>query len=432
MQNHHGADRQRVAVVGGGIAGLAAATRLARGGARVTVLERAREPGGRALTREQAGYRFNLGPHALYAGARALLEDLGVRVTGGVPSGYLAVDGDALHRLPLDGRSLAMTRLLGPGEKLAAARAFTALRGADAAALAGVSLAEWLDEHVQAPRVRRLVEATARLATYADAPAQLSAGAFVGQVSAGGVMYPDGGWGEIVDGLRVAAEAAGAEIRGGARVAAVLHDARVRGVRLAGGEVVDADAVVLAVAPGVARELLPDDALVATAAADAVPVEASWLDLALSCRPAGAHAFGLGIDRPLYYSEHSQWARLAPGGGASVVVARYLRAGETIDPAAVRASLEAFADVVAPGWRDVLVEARFFPGMTVMESLPLAARGGLPGRPAVDAPAVAGVFLAGDWVRSARLLAEGALESAMAAADGALAYVRAAAPIGTA
>jgi hypothetical protein len=204
----------------------------------------------------------------------------------------------------------------------------------------------------------------------------------------------------------------------------VVRDPRTRGVRLAGGEAVDADAVVLAVAPGVARNLAPGDDAIGMAAGRAVPVEAAWLDLALTRRPARARTFGLGIDRPLYYSEHSHWGRLAPSGAAAVVVARYLRPGQAVDAGAVRAELEAFAEVVAPGWREVLVEARFFPGMTVMESLPLAAHGGLPGRPSVDAPGSAGLFLAGDWVRSSGLLADAALESALGAADAALGYVR--------
>ena len=52
----------RVVVVGGGIAGLATAALLARGGARVTLLERHDEVGGRAGTLEVDGFRFDTGP----------------------------------------------------------------------------------------------------------------------------------------------------------------------------------------------------------------------------------------------------------------------------------------------------------------------------------------------------------------------------------
>ncbi len=417
--------RPRILVVGGGLAGLAAAVHAAHAGAQVTLLERTGEVGGRARTREDRhGFRFNFGPHALYASTRAKLADLGVEVTGRAPSEYLAVDGGRVHLLPFGPPALEETGLLGARDKPEAERILGALSRADAEDLAAAPLRAWLDARVTAAPVRSLVEAIARLTTLTHDPARLSTGAFVAQWTAGGVVYPDGGWASIVRGLREVAEEAGVILRSGARVAEVVCAGAVRGVRLPDDESIEADAVILAVAPGSASALVPGDAGLATAAARAVPVETAWLDLALRRPPPGARAYGLGIGQPLYYAETSRWARLAPDGGASVVVARFLRAGSPVEAAVVRGELEAFADTLAPGWRDVVVEARFFPGMRAMEALPLAEQGGLPGRPPVDAPATPGVFVAGDWVRSRRMLADGALETAVAAADLALAHAR--------
>lgn len=61
-----------IAVIGGGLAGLAAATFLARAGRTVTLFEKAREVGGRAVTHTQGDFRFNLGPHALYRAGRGV------------------------------------------------------------------------------------------------------------------------------------------------------------------------------------------------------------------------------------------------------------------------------------------------------------------------------------------------------------------------
>ncbi|NEE36130.1 NAD(P)-binding protein, partial [Streptomyces sp. SID7982] len=52
-------------VVGGGLAGLTAAITAAESGARVTLHEGHRNPGGRARTAE-GPYRTNEGPHAVY------------------------------------------------------------------------------------------------------------------------------------------------------------------------------------------------------------------------------------------------------------------------------------------------------------------------------------------------------------------------------
>ena len=74
-------------VVGGGIAGLAAAIYLARGGRKVTVFEKRKHLGGRAITHLRQGFRFNLGPHAVYRSGAAIriFRELGVPVRGGSP-----------------------------------------------------------------------------------------------------------------------------------------------------------------------------------------------------------------------------------------------------------------------------------------------------------------------------------------------------------
>lgn len=59
------AARGRAVVVGAGLAGLAAAARLARRGWRVTVVEAAAEPGGKAAEWASGGYRFDSGPSLL-------------------------------------------------------------------------------------------------------------------------------------------------------------------------------------------------------------------------------------------------------------------------------------------------------------------------------------------------------------------------------
>jgi pyruvate/2-oxoglutarate dehydrogenase complex dihydrolipoamide dehydrogenase (E3) component len=54
--------------------------------------------------------------------------------------------------------------------------------------------------------------------------------------------------------------------------------------------------------------------------------------------------------------------------------------------------------------------------MVVAGAAPIAERGGLGGRPAIDATGLPGVYLAGDWVGPTGLLADAALASGQAAA----------------
>jgi NADPH-dependent 2,4-dienoyl-CoA reductase/sulfur reductase-like enzyme len=58
-------DRVDVAVIGGGLAGLAAAATAARAGRSVVLFEQASGPGGRGRTRSDHGLALNIRPHPL-------------------------------------------------------------------------------------------------------------------------------------------------------------------------------------------------------------------------------------------------------------------------------------------------------------------------------------------------------------------------------
>src|SRR5262249_34792003 len=160
-----------------------------------------------------------------------------------------------------------------------------------------------------------------RLTTYSDDPQRLSAATAIAQVQSAlrsSVLYIDGGWQTLVEGLRAAARALGVRIVTGARAAAVERGAGTWRVRLADGKACEAPAVVVAADPDTVAELLSGSAQ-ATArrwAAAAIPVKAACLDLALSKLPQPRATFALGIDRPLYLSVHSAAATLRPPGTA--------------------------------------------------------------------------------------------------------------------
>jgi phytoene dehydrogenase-like protein len=418
----HDGQGRSITIVGGGLAGLAAATYLARAGHRVTVCERAPALGGRAATHASAGYLFNLGPHALYRKAEgaSVLAELGVTYTGKTPSaaGGFALARGTKHALPGGFVSLLTTGLFGVAAKLETARVLATFGKIDAAPLATVSVRDWSERALRHPDVRRLVLALFRLATYGGAPEQQSAGAAIHQLQralTGNVLYLDGGWQTLVRGLEAQATAAGATIRTDAGVARIEANGRVH---LRDGGVLAADAVLVAAGPDVAADLVADGRAGALGriAQDAVPVRAACLDVALRTLPVPGATFALGIDQPHYLSVHSAYAALAPTGGAVVHVARYLGADKPAGAHATERELEGVLDLVQPGWQAQVVERRFLPAMTVSHALPRAANGGLGGRPGPAVPQMPRLYVAGDWVGDAGMLADASLASARRAA----------------
>ena len=417
-----------VAVVGGGIAGLITAIALARGGAGVRLFERAGALGGRALSRVEDGFVFNQGPHALYRGGvfAETLAAYGVAVTGGPPDfrEAVAIWGDERHPFPRNFATIAAGAPLNFAERIRMLRLFAMLPRLDLRQWRGRPFSEYTGDLPARPSA--LVQALTRLSTYVHAPDALDAAAALAQIrlAGQGVVYVDGGWSALVEGLADVARAEGVDIRLSAPVAAVERVPAGWRVGLDAAQSFVADAVVLTAPPAAATALLPASAALAAAALEAQPIRAISLDCGLRRLPKPTATFALGIDKPLYYSVHSAGATLAPAGCALVHASRYLAPDETADAAKI-GEVTALIGRMQPGFEAEVVASARLLGMPVTYDFP---RAGAAGRMAPlaldDAP---GVFLAGDWVGEGAMLSDASAKSAREAAASALAHVRRAA-----
>lgn len=217
------------------------------------------------------------------------------------------------------------------------------------------------------------------------------------------VIYIDGGWKTLVDGLQKTAETAGARIHTDTRVDTVEVDRETaQGVQLQNGETVEASSVVLATSPIQAVKLVPSGSTskIAAVVDSMIPARVACLTVALDRLPNTDHAFVQDLDQPRFMSTQSLYSQVAPEGTALIYAFKQLDPRQDGDGRQAERDLEELLDEAQPGWRSVLVKRQFLPRIHAIGMLPTAETGGYSGRLRPDATGVRGLYVAGDWVGS--------------------------------
>ena len=290
----------RVAIVGAGLGGLAAACHLAGDGHDVVLIEAGDVPGGRAGVHTAAGYRFDTGPTVL---TMPELVERCFRAAGvemrrlltlkPLEPMYRACFADGSELRVRHGRaamSEEIRAVCGPAEAANFARFCDWLER-----LYRAEMPHFIDRNFESPlglareirplldllrmgafrhmapvvatffrdeRLRRMFTFQSMYAGLAPYEALALYAVITYMDTVNGVYVPEGGMHALPVALAKAAEQAGAEFRYSARAERIVlergSDGPVRGVRLAGGEVIRADAVVCnADLPVAYRTLVP-------------------------------------------------------------------------------------------------------------------------------------------------------------------------------
>ncbi|MFG2084785.1 MULTISPECIES: hydroxysqualene dehydroxylase HpnE [unclassified Spirillospora] len=440
---------RRVVVIGGGLAGLASAVWLAEAGDQVTLLERKGRLGGRTIgfpLAEAGGEMVDNGQHVIagsYDHLLRYLRSVGTRQFVEFPDtfGVRAADGTAatLGVRARDVLRLVTGRVPGIGFRDVAASALPHLRMLAASARPGdeldeITVEQWLDRIGMPPALRRMLWRPAALGVLNELPHLASAHALASALRTGNKKIPRLGRRALSIGYptvdlrtlyltgaeKVFAEK-GVEVRLRAKAARVEVDGRkVRGVTTADGELIPADAVIVAVPAwdvGGLLDLVPGAEEIAAATRRLVPIPIMSVNLYLD-RPIGtSHPWETLLDGDVHwvFDRTRMHGRPSTAGHlyALTTCASYdlikLRAPEVVERcmASLRAiyPLAEDADVVhahVVPWRKATFSSR--PGTGTI-------------RPD-QRTAVEGLALAGDWTRNDwPTTMEGAAQSASRAIE---------------
>lgn len=412
-----------VIIIGGGLAGYVAANFLTKDGLSVLLLEKAKNAGGRAQTTKKKGQYLNLGPHALYKKGMAspILKELGIRLPGNSPDlkGIL-VDNEKEFSAPFNTEAVFTTRYLTWKERLEWLGFMVKISSIDTQKLSGITFSEWIGQTGCSRNVQSLLLTLGKLGTYCNAPERASAKVMVTHIktSMGGVTYLDGGWQTMIDQLHNQAVISGTEVRTSAHVKQITPagDGKIK-LSLATGEEIFGTHVISTAVPA-------DLANMVDSKADfpereflnkITPVTGAALDVALTRLPEPKRLFAMSLSHPLYYSVHSNYARLSEDGTTAVLhVFKYHAPGEVPDSQKTEQLLEQFLDKMQPGWQEFKVTSRFMPQITVNQRLPEL---GDEQHLVHAETTIPGLYIAGDWAYPDAILAEGAVSSGKLAAE---------------
>jgi squalene-associated FAD-dependent desaturase len=273
---------KRIVVVGGGLAGIAAALDCARAGAEVTLLESRGRLGGAAYSFTRDGILADNGQHVFLrccTAYRELLEQIDathlvtlqprLSIPVLAPGGKLAWLRRSGLPAPLHlAGSLTRYRFLGVAQRLSLARAMQALKAIDPddPAADGRSFGDWLIDHGQGEdAVQTMWELIARpTLNLVVADASLAQAAYVFQegllrdAAAGDVGYARVPLGQIHDlAAQQALARVGVEVRLRRGATAIVPEAGCFRVEISGSPTLSAEAVILAVPHNRAARLLP-------------------------------------------------------------------------------------------------------------------------------------------------------------------------------
>lgn len=412
--------KKKVIVIGGGLAGLSVAARLAKEGQDVTLLEKAPKLGGRAVTIPLKGFEFNFGAHAIYSRDSSYLRKLENELELNI--GWKDFDpkkarydlGDEMTEMPATLEGLYKTKVLPKGTTKAlfaieVVKTVTMLeRGEE-----GVSIGEWLKREGKHEEIQDLMLTMASSNFFTQEPERIPSTVFFQYYqrmfrTSKAVSYIAGGWGSLVNEFERVITENGSRIITKAKIEAIIQEGgRLVGVKTPDEEI-RGDEFVFAIPPKELGRIFEGTCLEQSIAPYLLyrPNTVLVYDIGLTNRIETPYTYIYDKKSRVFLTDISHYTpECTPPGGQLIQAVAYLKSEEVGDREHAqkrKGDIEALFDKHLPGWRDELAAKRYTERAAAQEIKVEDDQRLLP----VQFHACPNAFFAGDWVQGVGQLSE--------------------------
>lgn len=416
-------------VVGGGLAGLTAAARLAKNNKKVLVIERSKL-GGRAITVDLKGFSFNFGAHAIYGRDKSSLakleKELNIKINWtGFKEDKATYDlGDEFSDIPANFVGLLKTKMLKGGGKpqfvWEVLKTIIKLEKGDP----HVSLKKWLDDQNYREDVKEMLLTLASSNFFTREADKIPSDVFFSYYNRifktnKPVSYIKGGWQTLIESLERVIVENGGEIKTKSKVSEVsVEKNKIIAVKVKEEEYRAKD-FIFCIPPGELVKLFEGtniDYKLKTFSRYQ-PSYVMYYDIGLKKRINSPFTYVYDKKNGIFLTDISYYdPDCAPEGGQLIQAVSYLDEKDVGDKEKFeeyKGKIESLYDKHFPGWREELVTNRISKQAVVQEIKWVMEQEAMP----TYFPEYRNLFFAGDWCKGQGQLSELSFSSAIEASN---------------
>lgn len=412
----------KVIVVGGGLAGLSAAARLAHNGYQVTLLEKAPKLGGRAISIPLKGFNFNFGAHAIYARDKSILRkyesEIGLQVDWKdfSPSKAFYDVGSYTTPMPATLEGLYRTKILDSQNKLRFAYEVIKTLISINRGEKGVPIGEYLQKEPK--QIRDLMLTLASSNFFTNEPERIPSPLFFEYykrlfATQKAVSYIGGGWQAIVDAFTQIIESHGGKIITKEKVLKVeWKDRHIQKIIGKNAEYI-ADHYIFCIPPKELNQIFAETPLSTTIAeyAKYTPTQVVVYDVGLKQRIPSPYTYIYHKAQKVFITDISYYdTTCVPEGGQLMQAIAYLNEEDIQEKRADEkiSLIESVYNKHFPNWRELLVAKRVSKKAIVQEIKCIDDQQLMP----TKFYQCQNAFFAGDWCQGVGQLSELSFNSA--------------------